>query len=263
MAKVGSGPRLQVIKAAEDGWSAFCRSPWTFVLFTMLVGLLSTVFQSAAPLTKALLGSGAHPAVVVASVSGGVGNTVINLWGTSGLIRGAWMGLNDMRPSFGDLARWNGPGAGRLLINQLVLAVIFGIILQLGLVLAAGLAEFNPALVAIPTVVVGVIVLYLGINQTFLPWIALLEEGNPFDTIQKGRFEVDRAWWSVLLLVVMELLLLGLGLVLCCVGLTAAAPLMVCIATAAYRQLFGSHPSTDFLKSLPQSITPAEDGEPA
>lgn len=263
MAKVGSGPRLQVSKAAGDGWNAFCRSPWTFVLFTMLVGLLSTVFQSAAPLSKALLGSTAHPAAVVASVAGGVGNTVVNLWGASGLIRGAWKGLNGMRPSFGDLARWNGPGAGRLLINQLVLAVIFGIILQLGLVLAAGLAEFNPALVAIPIVVVGVSVLYLGINQTFLPWIALLEEGSPFDTIQKGRFVVDRTWWSVLLLVVMELLLLGVGLLLCCVGLTAAAPLVVCIATAAYRQLFSSQPSTDFLGARPQAITPEADGEPA
>ena len=40
--------RLQVMRAVEDGWKAFSRSPWPFVLFTLLAGVLSMLFQAIA-----------------------------------------------------------------------------------------------------------------------------------------------------------------------------------------------------------------------
>ena len=33
------------MKAVEDGWNAFTRSPWPFVLFVLLTRVLSVVFQ--------------------------------------------------------------------------------------------------------------------------------------------------------------------------------------------------------------------------
>ncbi|MGC6482805.1 MAG: hypothetical protein ACON4T_04495 [Synechococcus sp.] len=49
-------------------------------------------------------------------------------------------------------------------------------------------------------------------------------------------------------LILVELLILLVGLLLCCVGLLAAYPVMICISTAAYRQLFGDEGSTGFLQ---------------
>ena len=34
-------PRLRILEALRDGWQAFCRAPWPFVLFTLLTGSLN------------------------------------------------------------------------------------------------------------------------------------------------------------------------------------------------------------------------------
>ncbi|MFL0777944.1 MAG: hypothetical protein AB8A46_07005, partial [Prochlorococcus sp.] len=41
---------VQVLKAVEDGWNAFCRAPWSFLLFQVLVGLVSLPFIGIAAL---------------------------------------------------------------------------------------------------------------------------------------------------------------------------------------------------------------------
>jgi uncharacterized membrane protein len=51
----------------------------------------------------------------------------------------------------------------------------------------------------------------------------------------------------VLLLVIVQSAILLAGALLCGVGLLAAAPLSLCVATAAYRQLFGSEDRTGLL----------------
>ena len=45
----------------------------------------------------------------------------------------------------------------------------------------------------------------------------------------------------------MEVVILGIGLLLNGVGLLVASPLVICISTAAYRQLFGTEDQTGFL----------------
>ena len=122
-----------------------------------------------------------------------------------------------------------------------------GIIALIAMVVAAGLAQLNEVLSFIPTIAAAVVFIYLGINQKFLPWIALLQEGNPFDTIQRGRAGADPSWWWVVLLLIVELVILIIGAALCGVGLLAAGPVVICISTAAYRQLFGSDVSTGAL----------------
>jgi uncharacterized membrane protein len=51
----------------------------------------------------------------------------------------------------------------------------------------------------------------------------------------------------VLLLVVVQSAILLAGALLCGVGLLAAAPLSLCVATAAYRQLFDAEDRTGLL----------------
>ncbi len=239
--------RLHVLKAVEDGWGAFTRSPWPFVLFTLLVGVLSVVFQTignvAADTASDTMGAGVFVATIVALV----GSTIVSLWGVSGLIRGAWKALDGGQPSFADLARWDGGAAGRLFVNQLVLGLIFGVIVVIAMVITGGLAQINQALAVIPLIAAVVVFIYLAVNQKFLAWTALLQNGNPLQTIQQGRAGVDPSWWWVVLLLVVESVILMIGLALCGVGLLAAGPVVVCISTAAYRQLFGSDDTTGFL----------------
>lgn len=247
MTESSGSPRLQVMKAVEDGWSAFTRSPWPFVLFVLFTGVLSVVFQIIGNVATATSSDTVGPGVVVGTIVSLVGSTIVSLWGVNGLIRGAWKALDGEKPSFADLARWDGGAAGRLFVTQLVLALILGIILVIAMVIAGGLAQVHQALAAIPVIAAVVVFLYLGINQTFLPWIAVLQSGNPFDTVQRGRAGVDPSWWWVVLLLIVESLILMIGLLLCGVGLLAASPVVFCISTAAYRQLFGNEDNTGFL----------------
>ena len=53
-------------------------------------------------------------------------------------------------------------------------------------------------------------------------------------------------WWVVLLLIV-DAVIIVIGTLLCGVGLLAAAPIVACITTAAYRQLFGTTDHTSLL----------------
>ena len=247
MTDASGSPRLQVMKAVEDGWNAFTRSPWPFVLFVLLTGVLSVVFQIIGNVATATSSDSVGPGVIVGTIVSFVGSTIVSLWGVNGLIRGAWKALDGKRPGFTDLARWDGGAAGRLFVTQLVLGLICGIILVLAMVIAGGLAQVHQALALIPVIAALVVFLYLAINQTYLPWIAVLQSGNPFDTIQRGRVGVDPSWWWVVLLLIVEVLILVIGFLLCGIGLLAASPVVICISTAAYRQLFGTDDTTGFL----------------
>jgi uncharacterized membrane protein len=91
------------------------------------------------------------------------------------------------------------------------------------------------------------LLVYLSVGQTFLPWLALLGGQGPLETLQQGRSTVDPQWWQVLLLALVQSLIVLVGLLLCGVGLLAAAPVAICVSTAAYRQLFGADDRTGLL----------------
>ena len=38
--------KLQVLRAVEDGWQAFCRAPWPFLLFQVLVLVIMAPFAA-------------------------------------------------------------------------------------------------------------------------------------------------------------------------------------------------------------------------
>ena len=241
--------RLHVLKAMEDGWEGFSKAPLTFMLFTLLSGAIGLIFQamSHGAAIRSSAGAGFNPGTILWIIISVIGSTVISLWAVIGLIRGAWKALSGQKPTFRDFTRWDGKAAGRLLINQLVLAVLLVVILVIAIAVGAGLFQINQALAVIPGLVAGIVFLYLGVNQKFLPFIAAFQDGDPLDNIQSGRGYVDQSWWWMLLLLIVEVVILGIGLLLNGVGLLAASPLVICISTAAYRQLFGIADQTGFL----------------
>ena len=178
-----------------------------------------------------------------------VGNTIISLWGFTGLVRGAWKSLNGAKPSFSDLMRWDGNAAGRLFINQIVLAIIIFIIAGVFMWLTSEFFAASTFAGFIPLIAGVVIFIYLSVNQKLLPFIALLQTGYPIENIQKGQKTIDATWWWMLLLLIVNTIILTVGVMLIGVGLLVASPLVICISLAAYRQLFGTEDQTGFLNT--------------
>lgn len=250
--------RLDLGDAVHDGWQAFCRAPRSFVLFTLLVNLLLLALQ---PL-MAGIGTRAHPSadpvawllftLALAAM------VALNLWCQLSLARGARLALEGRRPSLAQLLRPDRAASLRLLRAWLRLAalmvlpsaaalVLFGLPLlllwepsvQQALGLAAvrllGLILAALLLVSLALSLAGL--LYLAVNQAFLPQIVLFERGAGAAALRRGRQLVDPQWPLVLLLVLISAILNALGLLVCMVGTLVAWPTVVCIGTAAYRQL--------------------------
>ena len=64
MTDASGSSRLNVTKAVEDGWNAFTRSPWPFVLFSLLTGVLWVVFQLIGNLAAATSSDPVGPGVI-------------------------------------------------------------------------------------------------------------------------------------------------------------------------------------------------------
>ena len=64
---------------------------------------------------------------------------------------------------------------------------------------------------------------------------------------------VDPAWPRVVLLLTLNAVLLLAGLCAVGLGLLVALPLVPCVATAAYRQLFGAVDRTGLTRGLPET----------
>lgn len=237
--------RLHVLRAVEDGWDAFTRAPWPFVLFTLLVGALSLVFQAIGNVAGATNETiGGTVALTIVAV---IGSWIVSLWGVTGMIRGSWIALDGRKPSFSDFSRWDGAAAGRLFLRWIALFIVLLAIVLICLLVGFGLAQLNQVLIWIPAVVALILFIYLTVNQKFLPYVALLEQRGPFESVQRGRDAVDPSWWWVVLLLIVETIILVIGVLLCGVGLLVAAPVVACVTTAAYRQLFGSEDQTGLL----------------
>jgi uncharacterized membrane protein len=169
--------------------------------------------------------------------------------------------------------RWDGEVFGRLLRAWLLLAAVV-LVPLIGLLLLVGgplallsfyadqLVPFSRTLVEVLGLSLAVVfalllgvlllgVIYLAINQSFLTQIVLFERAGSRAALQRGRALVDPSWLMVLLLTLIGGLLMLLGLLACLVGAFVAWPLVVCIATAAYRQLVLASGAADPLPPHP------------
>ena len=257
---------LSVGTALQDGWSTFRRTPWTFVFFVLFAFVLSTVVD------------------LLPGIAGYIVSTLVDLWATVGLIRGAWLGLNRERPNFGDLIRIDVLAIWRLFSRQFLLTVLLGVISATAAILAVTAADAGElaqsiysqiqvidasnselingliteiqglalAIVTSPVAVLvllfgAVIAIYIQVNQMFLGFLAVVKGLGPIATLREGFRTVQTQWWTVFGLLVMQLVILLLGLIAFGFGLLAALPVVICSTASAYRQLFGVDDSAEVL----------------
>jgi len=259
MASPMSGaPSLDVSAALRDGWAAFKRAPWIlsgFLLLVIALNLALDVLQTALSMAVADL----PPVFQLAPLLCVLASWLLNLWTVVGLVRGAWITLEGRRPAFLELVRWDGPAIGRVLLASLLLGLILTLIaVPLLWLMVAALDQLidldfslgGPVLRSVtptPGVVlrlmlstlalVGVIT-YAQVNQHFLVQLASLQGSGAWRTLREGQRVVDRQWWPTLGLVALESLLLLAGVLALLLGLFVAVPVVFCVSTAAYRQLF-------------------------
>lgn len=255
--------RLDLGDAIHDGWQAFCRAPRVFALYALVVNLLILLQQ---PLLLRI-GNVARPSSDPRDWAlYGLGLTImaaVFLWGCLGLARGSLLALQGQRPTLMQLMRWDGNAWQRLLRAGLRLMAMVGLpgglgLLLFGLPLLLALEDqalereveqalgqgttFLLALLLLALLLLSLALtlagaLYLLVNQAFLLQIVLLEDCGGAKAVERGRQLVDPQWPLVLLLVIVSAILNGLGLLACVVGSLAAWPAVICIGTAAYRQL--------------------------
>jgi len=277
MAPSGVPPasRLNLGDAIHEGWTAFCRAPWSFVLFALLLTGLQILLQ---PLQDHILrgarGEAIGPADWLVFLLGLTASLAASCWGNVGLVRGAWQALEGQRPSFRELLRWDGPGFRRVLKAWMVLAAVLAIPLlavALALVLAAAVLwlleragfQLSDSSLLLPGVLLAVLValllglmllasLYFGVNQQFLAQVALLERRGPLASVQRGRALIDPHWIMLLLLLLIKVTLMVLGLLTFTVGLLVVWPVVNCITTAAYRQLTRIEAEAERLSPAPR-----------
>ena len=253
MSDITESSRLHVLQAIEDGWNAFAKAPWTFLLFQALVAVIALPFAALAGLSGARLAAvegipEIHPAgATFLLVVGLVGYVIVVLWGVVGIVRGAWCSLEGQKPSFSTFVRWDGDAAGRLFIRGIELFVVLLIIGGICYLVGFGLGQINQVLAVIPALVALVLFIYLGINQKFLPFIALFGKNASFEAIQRGRTVVDPSWWTVLWFFILEAVINTIAAGFQYGGLFVVVPVLVCISTAAYRQLFGTEDQAGLL----------------
>lgn len=245
--------KLQVLRAVEDGWQAFCRAPWPFLLFQVLVLVVMAPFAALMAGGLVRLSSPElafmHPiAAGIALVVGVIGYVIVALWGVVGLTRGAWLSLEGQRPSFRSFTRWDGAASGRLLGSVILLAIAVGLVGVVASLLSAGAGRINAALAALPVIVFGVFYLWFLITQKFLLQLSLFGVKRPLDTIPAGVNGVNPSWWVVLWLAIVESVVHVVAALFSYGGLFVVVPVVICISTAAYRQLFGSQDHTGLMQ---------------
>lgn len=265
-----SYPRLDVGLALREGWRAFTRAPWTFVGFALLLTALELALAALQPSFSpdrlptpidpdiALSEWGAllpwlrygtvSLCLLVLNVLAGI---VLNLWGTCGLIRGAWVALGGGRPNLATFTHWDPRALLRLYLPGFLLGC--GVVAAVGMVLllAVVLSQANALLALLPALCLLVGAIYLSVSQAFLPQVALLHDDHPFAALARGPQVVDGAWRQVVQLMLLTFGLLVLGLLAGLLGIFVAWPVVVCVVTAAYRQLFGPEDRTGFTRPLP------------
>ena len=160
-----SHPRLDVGLALREGWRAFNRAPLLFVGFTLLLFALQLVLQALQPsLSPEKLPLWEAPVdwetlvprlryLTVAFgllIFSSMLSLVVNLWGSCGMVRAAWVALDGRRPGVQAFLRWDPRALLRLYLPSFLLGC--GVVLAVSVVvmLAAVLGEVNPWLALPP-----------------------------------------------------------------------------------------------------------------
>jgi uncharacterized membrane protein len=244
--------RLEVLRAVEEGWQAFCRAPWSFLLFQVLALVVGAPFALLAAggllrLTSAEPAFLPPPAAGAALVVGVLGYAVVALWGLTGLVRGAWLCLEGQRPPFRSFSRWDGAAAGRLLLSLLLLVLVVVAAALAAAVAGSGLGQLNAVLAGLPLLLFAAAYIWFLVTQKFLVQRSLLGSRQPQEALRAGVAVVNPSWWAVLWLAIVETVMLAIAMLFNYGGLFVILPVTICVSTAAYRQLFGAQDLTGLI----------------
>ena len=91
--------------------------------------------------------------------------------------------------------------------------------------------------------------IWLVVTQQFLVPMSLYGTKRPVETLQAGIDGVNPSWWTVLWFVIVESVVAGVAYLFNAGGLLVLAPVLICVSTAAYRQLFGSQDHTGIMSN--------------
>jgi hypothetical protein len=207
---------LNVLEAVEEGWAAFCRAPWVFLLFEALSAVILLPFAALSAVGGARLANVDELMVV-------------------------------RKPCFADFTRWDRPASARLLGSAILLALLVAVAGAIAALIGAGLGKLNEALTVLPMIVVAIFFLWLLVTQKFLIQVSLLGTPKPINTIGSGVNGVNPNWWMVLWLGIVEGVIHSIAALFSYGGLLVVVPVVLCISTAAYRQLFGAEDRTGLL----------------
>ena len=253
MATTPTGSSLQVLKAVEDGWNAFCKAPWSFLLFQFLGFVVSLPF-----IGIALLGSSAFSEKVawlnpilgfLLVVVGVISLIIVWLWTWVGLLQGAWTALEGHKPDFAVFTRWNKLASLRLAASQILCLLISAVAASIAYLAGKGLFQINQSLIWIPWVAFAILWIWFHVSQAFIFQASLLGSKNPIKAVGSGINIISPSWWNVLWLLIVQFGVIYIVIITTYItGLWSAAPFLLCISTAAYRQLFGSTDNTGLLK---------------
>ncbi|MBM5818027.1 MAG: hypothetical protein FJ083_16070 [Cyanobacteria bacterium K_Offshore_surface_m2_239] len=260
-----SQPQLDVGQALREGWRAFNRAPWLFVGFALLLTALQLALQALqpslspeklAPWETAMDWETMVPHLRELTITVGLFvftsllGVVANLWGTCSLVRAAWVALGGGRPRVATFLHWDPQALLRLYLPGFVLGCGVVLAVSVLVLLAAVLGRVNGWLALPPGLALLAGTLYLSVSQAFLPQVALLDDDHPFTALARGRRVVDPVWPRVVSLLSLNAILVLAGLCACGVGLLVAIPLVTCVSTAAYRQLFGPEDRTGLTRGF-------------
>ncbi|ABM79451.1 conserved hypothetical protein [Prochlorococcus marinus str. MIT 9303] len=229
------------------------------MLFQILVGVVTLPFIGIAVLGGARIAAvkevaglntgGLHPVLgYLLLVVGLIGYIIVVLWGIVGLIRGAWTALDGQKPDFAVFTRWDQTSSWRLLGSLILYIVVVAAASVIAYLIGLGLGQINQALIVIPSIALAIFAIWFLVTQQFLVQNSLLGSKNSANALSSGIDVINPSWWIVLWLLIVEAVIHAIAATFHYGGLFVMVPAMVCISTAAYRQLFGSTDNTGLLK---------------
>lgn len=233
---------IAIRHAVDQGWHAYCRSPWTFSGFALLAGgvnlLAQLAFRQAAAALFTPAGDPA-PAAMVGAAAALLAWGASGLWLLVGLLRGAAAALEGQPVPLRLLLKPDWPAMGRGLGTLGLIALVLWGVRELADATGALLTLLQPLLAPLPLVARLAVLIYLAADQVLCLPITVLGGAMPLAAVQSGRRAIDPHWLQALgLLLVVSLMLLA-GVLLLLAGLAVSLPLALCTLTAAYCQLFG------------------------
>lgn len=241
--------RLHTWWACRDGWSSFTLQPWLLLGFSftaLSMHLLGwALFAAAEAVDSGVMAAVLRP-VGVLLYTGSL------LWMVEGLSRACLARLQGDPLQWDDLMDWRSRSVRRLVLCLINLAAALAATAMITFVLWSLLVLLLPAMSVVPALLGLIAAGALALSQLFAPYLLLDTRLNPAAIFRQGGLLLEHHWAGLMLLsgvligvlllpiligLIAEALVAGLGPAATALGLVLALPLTATTVAAAYQQL--------------------------